>query len=85
MSAIDFRKLQMSISETLPIQVGNLYNGHAHSPAVCSLVADGSFPTNGNLGWVGAGWCWGHQRGWGHQEWVEDGHFYHHEHRMGLK
>ena len=83
--------MQMSISETLPIPVGNLYNGHAHSPPGCSLVADGSFPTDSNLGWVGAGGCWGHQRGlgqqrgWGHQEWVGDGHVYHHDHRVGLK
>jgi len=40
---------------------------------VLIAAADNPFPTIGNLGWVGDGWCWGHQRececewGWGQQ------------------
>ena len=33
------------------------------------IVVNDSFPTNSNSDWVGAGWRWGQQRGWGQQGW----------------
>ena len=41
----------MSISETLPIQVGNLYNGRAHSPPGCSWLLMAHFQQT--VTWVG--------------------------------